>query len=920
MLRLLRRVPLGIVSRRTCLSTAVSPSQNFSRIELIHSDLFDKVYDLSSALNKEQYKQLYELLGDISDESLKEIVVAEAETSSSQAKSRGNKREGRSFLCRVFDTFLQVKTPQALHRAKFIIDLSLREHPALASQLRARRLVHYCRDYAMMQLNEEDYYGNENEYNVGNKHERDQKVKEVLFQHMAGWLFHNQSSIENYKLVTRALFALARHQDSIRFHNVDGNAQFALEFIEYMKNYLAAHSTSGEEDYKHLIGDIVLWTYHTFRLQKTWFPNEPQDQGERFLQASFGKGLMHPTYFKSDSFALAVTGCFGADQNRVSSIDDHTFYTSTLQPAIVDNQDNSSERKENRDGSIGKISHRNDGVEVDRMSLDYLLAIVSMSNDPLIMKLREKVIEVVKVRGPPELVIDLIDRLKQPDTSADKGDESSILIGSRIYNALLGAYAELGMSDKVMSTLDDMFREEQIVEKMTGKGINKTSFGQNKYSFVSIWSGYGKTIDRYYEYVNAVFASRGDSMKAKTRSNATIKGLMKELQRYQSDRYDLSLSLLQKMDVNLDTWQFSPDMRSLLNIAVYAKKKQDFETMKLLLRLGHELCKVPIKKMSEDETEVDDSQSTTLRGKTSKGNVLITTTVSDIGSDDDSNDASRLDDKSTEKIDSWPSTIPSNKDMTALYTLAIQTAISLKNQDDVLLLLSYMVNSGLKPDPKLMRDIMRVTFENEGYEDVLHIFGLMRSWDIDRNASHAEILVKSFAMLGRLKDALVGLAHLKQDGTNEEQIPSTNSNNNDHHERHAIGPGIYVINIKQLCRHIRSAEDKRRRNHSHSTVIEENEDQMTISEMEDAVADLITFTLGSYKVKTRKGNSKLNLNHTLMKYLKLVHYRNRQNILRKMSKHINDVQNEKPQQTSQLQKVENFIEIARASKSSREQH
>ena len=90
--------------------------------------------------------------------------------------------------------------------------------------------------------------------------------------------------------------------------------------------------------------------------------------------------------------------------------------------------------------------------------------------------------------------------------------------------------------------------------------------------------------------------------------------------------------------------------------------------------------------------------------------------------------------------------------------------------------------------------------------------------------------------------------------------------------------------------------------------------------IQDAVADLITFTLGSYKVKTRKGNSKLNLNHTLMKYLKLVHYRNRQNILRKMSKHINDVQNEKPQQTSQLQKVENFIEIAKASKSSREQH
>jgi hypothetical protein len=478
------------------------------------------------------------------------------------------------------------------------------------------------------------------------------------------------------------------------------------------------------------LADVVLTAFHVLR------QSGQRSDAETLVKEALQSFRPFPARFlPEDAFSLAVSGCFSAAEDSHGK--------------------GKGEYKDKGSGSTGGMRRHFMMWDVDKESLSFLVSLLLNDNHPRVVRLRERVLQVLLSYGQYDLIKSTFESMLSSKAYLGDGSDGNstalpLIMGTRAHMSLVSAHAALANADGVVTALELVNDEKRrmlslssehraALEVYSPSSTEAERAAADGLPVAKLLGGVEVGPDKHV-YISALNTARQAPMTSRGQRRA-----------YQTRVAEALLDRVEDDGVRVDT-------RFLLQVAELGCDNKDFAMCTRAVEIAHKLCRVPVRQpavksggnggaggMLGDLGATHSSSSTS----TSRGKITLTTLLEDV-EDTPADSAHRA----------VAGEIPSNDDLAKIYGYAILCARKADRPEDCVLLLYYMLQMGLPPSAASVTHVLKALFHAEQHDEVIRIFKLMPKWGVQREPVHAATLVDSLCRLGRLKDAWTGLSYM----------------------------------------------------------------------------------------------------------------------------------------------------------------
>lgn len=741
MLRFLRRS--GASVNRPSLTLAIGNSHVLAALRGLHTEvpsLFQEGSDggdggdgggelrenLRRLGGKRKWSEVNRLLAPVSLESIMEDCFEDARKveSHSNSKSRARAKAAAmrrgvdslpSMLTDVIDAYL-FKPSNANVRNLWSILEETRTDPTLAENIGVRRLL---RIYKVCGIN--SIRGGKK--NLRTKHvegmgEKKEYLSEgqvdAMLMHLVEWLMvASRDSRNNY------ISILLR----------SGPATLNVSAIDLGRGVIASliaslqmADASGEEERAAALANVALTTFHVLRR------SGQGTEAEALIKETLEGFSPYPArILPEDAYSLAVSGCFRAARTG------------------------GGEEEETR--GVDKRRHWLKW-DVDHDSLSFLVSLILHDNHPRVIRLRQRVLQVLLSYGQYSLVKSTFETMLSSEAPIDdkegaKGGSLPLIMGTRAHMSLITAHAALASANGVRTALELVTDEKRCLRRLPKElrdslavyapsTTEEESLAADGLPVTKQENGIEVGPDKHV-YIAALSTARQDPSTSR-----------RDRRGYQTEVAEALLGRVEDDGVRVDT-------RFLLQVAELGCDNKDFEMCTRAVEVATTLCRVPVSRPAVTGGSTSSKRSEGLLGathntsstSTSRGQITLTTLLEDV--EDSPADAAHR---------AVSGEIPSNHDLAKIYGYAVLCARKSDRPEDCVLLLYYMLQMGLTPSAASVTHVLKALFHADQHDEVIRIFKLMPKWGVQRESVHAATLVDSLCRLGRLKDAYTGLSYM----------------------------------------------------------------------------------------------------------------------------------------------------------------
>jgi hypothetical protein len=711
------------------------PSASQAELSSI-SELRGKLRELG---RKRKWLDANRLIQPVNLESLIEVCLKDARTVMGRQSSRLGKAKGRlskrgsddgdstpSMLTDIIEAYLFKPTNANVRNLWNILERT-RADSTLAENIGVRRLL---RIYKICGINS---------VKGGRKNVRTKFIdgvgeKEIylsagqlnaMLMHVVEWLL-----VANSESRKRYMSTLMRvGPKTLNVNAADLGRGVVSSFVSSLKAVSAKGDAEETSAAEAALADIVLTAFHVLRQS-----GKNEDAKNLVEEALQGFRPYPARILPEDAFSLAISGCFSAAEENDGR-----------------GRDGGSD-----DGKRDMRRHFRKW-KVDQDSLSFLVSLLLNDNHPRVVRLRERVLQVLLSYGQYNLIKTTFESMLSskayPDDNVDGGKSAPLVLGTRAHMSLVSAHAALASADGVLTALELVTDEKRRIHSLSPEEkaalevyspslTEAESVAANGLLAAKVSGGLEVGPDKHL-YIAALNTSRQALASPRRQRRAYQTHVAKALM----DRVDSD-------GVRVDT-------RFLLQVAELGCDDKDFSMCTRAVEIAHKLCRVPVQRRAVtsgadksgrlDAGAIGDLGAThsTSSTSTSRGKIILTTLLENV--QDTPADPSHR---------TATAEMPSNDDLAKIYGYAILCARKSDRPEDCVLLLYYMLQMGLSPSAASITHVLKALFHAEQHDEVIRIFKLMPKWGVQREPIHAATLVDSLCRLGRLKDAWTGLSYM----------------------------------------------------------------------------------------------------------------------------------------------------------------